>query len=203
MNITPEIREKLAKVYELVKRGATEGEQRAAQGRLDALLKKFNIEGIDIDSIDRIERRFKYSDALDHQLFIRILRFMIDDAGALQRAKRDTRHKKEFVIDLNYMDYVKVEASYEYFRRHMHQQWRSYSGTELKKCRKAKTKNKKRSLLQDLFMVKYFVASGLCKPDELVEVTDMSKEEMQYREMLNRVEGGSYNTQMNTGLLLN
>lgn len=38
-----ELKNKIAKIYELVNRGATDGERQAAKNQLDKLMKKYNL----------------------------------------------------------------------------------------------------------------------------------------------------------------
>ena len=59
--MTNETKDKIAKIYELVKRGATEGEKQAAEIALNKLLKKFNLTDEFLETINLREYEFKYA----------------------------------------------------------------------------------------------------------------------------------------------
>nr|WP_314287034.1 hypothetical protein [uncultured Capnocytophaga sp.] len=63
------IKEKITKVYELVKRGIA-GEQQSAEKMLNKLLEKYNISEDGLNSIAEKEYYFKYSSDLDQWLFM-------------------------------------------------------------------------------------------------------------------------------------
>lgn len=199
------LKQRLSKVYELVKRGATEGERAAAQAALDKLLGKYNLTGIDLDSLDREIYKFKYSTTLEEWLLLRILKVMIDDDVARASAVKQTYGVRQIRLHLRYLDYITVSCAYEYFRRHMKQQWNKLCAAELKKKRKAKTRNQRREELQSLFFDRYIIASKLYKEEELTEVdlSQVSDRERRDRYNLEDIEGGAFATQVQSGHLLN
>jgi hypothetical protein len=201
--ITPELKNKLSKIYELVKRGS-EGEKQAAQKALDKLLSKYNIEGIDLNSLDKKLYIFKYKTDLDHWLLVRIVNMLIDDTSVMGSARRRTGSVREILLHLRYLDYIIVESSYEYFRRHMKKQWDKVCAVEVNRCRKAKTKNNRREQLKPLFFDKYCILSNLVKPEELIQV-ELKSTDKDFRDRMKMtdIEGGNYTTQLHTGLLLN
>ena len=67
--MTNENKDKITKIYELVKRGATEGEKQAAEIALNKLLKKFNLTDEFLATIHLREYEFKYATQLDLDLF--------------------------------------------------------------------------------------------------------------------------------------
>lgn len=195
------IKDKIAKVYELVKRGV-DGEKEAAKKALDRILKKYNIRDVDFDTLNRREYRFKYATELEMQLLCQIHEYFLDDSKF--KAYRDLRGVRELVIELEYIDFVVVDSAYEYFRRHMKKEYNRLVLPEIKRCRTNKTKTKRRKELSGLFFSRYIIASKLYKEHQ-VEKIDLSK--MSQKELLNRskfmnVEGGQYNTQVTTGLYL-
>lgn len=204
--ITDEIRERLAKVYELVNRGDTEGEKQAAKLALERILKRYNLGEEVLKGIERKEYRFKYSSDLDQWLLIRLVQFYFDNAEELLNgALRHTYGKREISISLKYADWVTLECSYEYFRRHMKQQWNKTCAPIVARCRKAKTRNEKRKALQGTFFDQYVVKSKLYRDrKELspIDFKNMSNSERSRYEALWGLEGGDFNKQMTSGLLL-
>ena len=203
--MTPELQQKIAKIYELVKRG-TDGEQAAAKKKLDSILAKYDLDNIDLDSLDKMEYTFKYGNNLELNLLTYLVRFLLDNhEWVFENAYRRT-WDKSIVMKLSYVDQVNVSCAFEYFRRHMKTQWTKTFLPEVNKCRKAKTKNKRRAELQTAFFNSYMIKSGLI-PEQYIERVDLDLQNMsdkEYREWLMRkqIEGGQYNKQMHTGLLL-
>ncbi|MEQ9426987.1 MAG: DUF2786 domain-containing protein [Cyclobacteriaceae bacterium] len=200
-----EIKSRLAKIYELVKRGATEGERAAAKKALDRLMQKYNLDSVDLESIDRKAYWFKYVSKMEERLLIRLLYFFVEDSEAIfQAASKDTYGCRDIYFTLTYLDYVTLDSAYEYFRRHMKAQWQKLCAPELKKCRKTKTRNKKRKKLQAVFYERYIIASNLVDPKNLakVDLTKMSLKEIEELLQFSDIEGGAYNRQVVTGNLL-
>ena len=201
--IDPKLKQKLAKVYELVKRG-TEGEKDAARKALDKMLAKYNLEGIDLESIDKSKYHFKYSTDMEVSLIARLAKTVLNDANCIDSAYRLTGSVKEVVLQLTYLDYITLTASYEYFRRHMKAQWIIFCAPHIRRCRTNKTRNKKRNELKDVFFSIYCQQSNLYKPHELepIKWDDLSEREKKNYLHLENVEGGTYNRQVTNGLLL-
>ena len=202
--MTPDIKKKIAKIYELVKRG-TDGEQRAAKAALDKIISKYNLNGDDIDELIKTEYSFKYSWIIESWLVIQIVRVLTNvNDDKLQNVTRTVGMVKEVRISLSYTDYVIVSCAYEYFRRHMKAQFNKVCGPAINACRKAKTRKKKRIELEELFYEQYTIASGLYKNEWLQKIDDneLSDQEMKNRIMMAGIEGGSYNTQVQNGLMI-
>lgn len=201
--MSPEIKAKLSKIYELVKRG-TEGEQKAAQAALDRMLSKYNLEDINLDSLELEMHKFKYSTWLEEQLMITIINYFLPNAEEVY--KRTAKHfaARNIRMELKYLDYVTISCAYEYFRRHMRAQWNKTCAPLLAKCRKAKTRNKLRKELQPLFLSRYIIASKLYHPEELkqIDFDSLSKAEQEQRLKMQKIEGGKYTTQVQTGHML-
>lgn len=196
---------KVAKIYELVTRGGTEGEKTAAKHMLDKIMKKYNLDESVLVDIQKKEYIFKYATSLDNYLLIRIMVVLTDDT--FKMARKRTWHLgkgvKQIVCKMDYMDWVTVDSAYEYFRRHMKDQYKSVCAPLIARCRKQKTKNKKREELEVHFLNKYFIASKLYKENELKPVDVTDEKERSLRRMMDGVEGGSFNRQLVSSLLLN
>lgn len=197
-----ELKDRLFKVYELVKNGGTEGEKEAAKLALDRIIERHNLKDVDLDSLDREIYRFKYASNLELLLLTRIVKVLLDDEFAIRSARRRTNGVREVSYMLRFLDYITLEAAYEYFRRHMKNQWERLCADQIRRKRSAKTKNKRRSELQSLFFTAYVIKSKLYKEGELQRVEVTSKQELEDRRKLERVQGGQFNKQVVGGLFL-
>lgn len=204
--MTNELREKLAKVYELVNNGATEGERAAAKKALDRMVDKYNINADDLENLSLKRYIFKYKTMLECNLMYQIMYVFVPDAlKKTYRTNYDgSKSVKQIVSELTYMDWITIESSYEYFRRHMKGEWQRLCMPEINRCRKAKTKKERREELEPIFFTKYIIASKLVKESDLVKVSinDMSQKELAARAKLQDLQGGNYKKQLNRGLLL-
>ena len=202
--ISQAVKDKLAKVYELVKRGGSEGEKTAAQKALDRLIEKYNLNGVNLDAIDKAEHVFKYSGEMDIWLMQRLVTMLLTDHSCFESSYRRVGSVKEISLTLTYLDYVTLEASYGYFKKHMNAQWRKFCLPNLKRCKTAKSRNKRREELKGLFFSRYGIESNLFRDSDLIETSweDMSDKEKRDRIKLSGIEGGKYNRQMTGGLLL-
>lgn len=200
--MTEELRNKLSKVYALVNQGATEGEKQAARKALDRIIDKYKINIEDLNQIHLKEYRFKYSTMLEFYLFPRLVMFFAPEAS--EGACYSTFGVREFRLKMNYLDWVTLESAYEYYRRHMKSQWQKVCAIEVKRCRKAKTRNKRRAVLQGEFLQRYIIASKLYHPKELTsrDTSSMSQKQIEDLYKMQAIEGGQYNRQMTNGLLL-
>lgn len=198
-----ELQQRISKIYEMVKRG-TEAEQAVAKTKLDAILAKYNLNDLDLDNIDKMERQFSYATELEVGLLYRIVKFLIEDSEAVKSVRRYPWKPKHVKVYLKYADFITVDCAYEYFRRHMNDQWKKFCRPELDKCRKAKTRNKRREELKEIFFNRYIIESKLYDATEIEEVDPdkMSRKEYKDRLKMRGIEGGKYNRQMHTGLLL-
>ena len=98
------IKEKITKVYELVKRGIA-GEQQSAEKMLKKLLEKYNISEDELNSITEKEYYFKYSSDLDQWLFMQLINYFFKDKSyKIYRIKGSG--VKEFSIQMPYLDWV-------------------------------------------------------------------------------------------------
>lgn len=194
-----ELKDKIAKIMELINRGATDGEKAAAKKALERIIKAHNIDESQLSSVMYKEYEFRFSSLIELELLASIIRIFIDLKSPGSRT-----HHKRVRFSLLYEQWVTVECSYEYFRRHMRKQYYLVVTPQLKKTRKAKTRRELKAILDDIFISDYKIASRLYKEGELkqLSIDDMSVEEMKKRASLNGIEGGSYNKQVMTNLLL-
>lgn len=197
--MTDEIRDKIAKVYELVKRGE-QGEQQAAEKALERLLKKYNLSPDQVAKIHLKMYRFKYATDLDKRLLLQLLTYFFE--GKHKSYTLYTGIVKEIGIEMEYLDYVQIECAYEYFKRHMNQQWREFALPLVNKKRTAKTKNKYRKELQDVFFSKYVIASKIYLERQVSDGSNYTQKQRESLYALRDVEGGKFNQQVNTGLYL-
>jgi hypothetical protein len=200
--MNPNTHEKLAKIYELVKNGATDGEKNAAQIALDKLLKKHNLNSDFIDTIKERNYEFKYANNLDLQLFIQLHHYFFK--GKQFKAQRRTMSQKRIIIALEYIDYITISCAYEYFKPHMNKEFRKICLPAIKKCRSTKTKNARRMELQTKFFGRYVVESNIYHKENLeqIDISKMNAKEYADFMRLQDIEGGQFNTQVTTGLYL-
>lgn len=193
------VRERIRMLYALVERG-TDGERESAKRTLNALLKKYNLENLNIDDIDKPVRKFKYTSTIELQLLATIIDYFLSKE-VTKTGKRYLNKEKAVGLPLNHIDYITIECAYEYFRRHMRQQWKLLCEPVLRKCRKVKTRNKRRVELQNIFIQRYIIASKLIREEDLItrDLSDISAKEMNDLLILGKVEGGKYNVQVHGG----
>lgn len=197
------IKDKLKGIYELINRGATEGERAAAKNALDRIISRHGITDAQLADMELREYVFKYSTRLDELISIRLIHVLMPDAW--QHAKKSNykagRPVKEIKLKLTYEQYIIFESNYEYFRRHLKAEWKRVAEPVLKRCKTAKTKTAKRKTLEPLFFNKYCIASNLYKPQELiaVKVEGMNAAEYKARSLMEDVKGGNYNRQVTGG----
>jgi hypothetical protein len=204
MAISQELKQKLSKVYELVKRGS-EGEKQAAEAALSRLIEKYSLQGIDLDNLDKNRYYFSYVDNLEVKLFCAIVRVMMDQEPPVFKMTYDGKKAvKKLHVDLTYIDFITVNSAYEYFRSHMKSQWKKACLDLVKKKRLSRTKNKARAELQHVFWNKYCVASKLYREEDLtpLNMESMTKEEIETWRKVTGVQGGVFHRQMTNGLTL-
>ncbi len=197
--IDESLKDKIAKIYELVNRGGTDGEKAAAKKALDKILAKHNLDESFLNGIYLKPYTFKYATELETLLLALILTDFTTDG--FKNAVR-TPWKKSITSKLLYSDFITAECMYQYFRRHMKKQWKIICLKELKKCRKSKTRNKRRTELQNSFFMHYIVKSNLVKEENLQKVDVKPGKEMEDYLLLQKVEGGSYKKQVHSHLLI-
>lgn len=190
----------LKKLKHMAERGSEEGERKAAHQAMTRIIEKY---GLDIEVEDITEEqqyRFKYSSKLENMLLARLLSLFTE--RKTDDAFLDTHGVREIVIKLNREEYIKLEASYQYFRAHMRTQWNKVCMPLIKKKRKPKTKAKLRNELYIPFFTRYIIASKLDKGLEFETREIQSQDEAKQVALMNGVKGGTYNTQLSNGLLL-
>ena len=193
------VKEKIAKVYELVKRGIA-GERQSAEKMLKKLLEKYNISEAELNSIDEKKYYFKYASNLDEWLLMQLTKYFFKEKEyKLYRVKN--RGVKEIAIQMPYLDWVTLDSAYGYFKPHLNQQWRKHGLPVVNRCRTTKTKNKRREEMQETFFKLYVARSGIYRPEQITS-NPLSEEEKKQFNMLYGVEGGKYTQQVTTGLYL-
>ena len=193
------VKEKIAKVYELVKRGVA-GEQQSAEIMLKKLLEKYNISEDELNSIDEKKYYFKYASNLDEWLLIQLIEYFFKEKNyKLYRIKNCG--VKEIAIQMPYLDWVTLDSAYGYFKPHLNQQWRKHGLPVVNCCRTTKTKNKRRIEMQDSFFKLYVVRSGIYRPEQITS-NPLTEEQIKQLTILYGVEGGKYKQQVTTGLYL-
>jgi len=194
-----EIKDKIAKVLELANRGI-EGEKKAAQNALYRLMKKYNLSDEDLAKIKLTKYSFKYKTNLDVLLFQQLLGYFWK--GRRFQIFQRTYGVKELVLELEYLDWVTLDSSYEYFRKHAAEQFKEFCLPHIKRCRTIKTKNAKRAELQEAFFSRYVIASKIYHPEQIKKVdwSEMSNKEIEASNkrasILGDVVGGKYHTQV-------
>ncbi|WP_372473335.1 hypothetical protein AB4865_10950 [Capnocytophaga sp. ARDL2] len=197
--MTEEVRQKIAKVYELVKRGVN-GEKQSAERALERLIKKYNLSAQEIEKMHLKMYKFKYTSDLDKMLLCQLLTYFFE--GKYKKYTLYTGDVREIGIEMEYLDYVQIECAYEYFKRHMNQQWREFALPLVKKKRTTKTKNKRRKELQDIFFSKYILSSKIYLVRQVGDGSNYTQKELEDLYALRGVEGGTYHQQVTTGLYL-
>lgn len=139
---------KIEKIKALIEQGVG-GESAAAQNALNRLIEKHNL---DPAVVEDQEYRFKYSTDLELRLIVQINKCLFGDRINLMK---DTWRKREIVAEMEYTDYVAMDCAYEYFRRHMKQQWNQHCLPLIQRKRTTRTKNLLRTKLQEAFFSKY------------------------------------------------
>ena len=195
------VKDKIVKVYELVKRGIA-GEQQSAEKMLNKLLEKYNISEEELHSITEQEYYFKYSSDLDRWLLIQLIEYFFRDKDyKIYRIKGSG--VKEISIQMPYLDWVTLDSAYSYFKPHLNQQWRKHALPVVNRCRTTKTKNKRRQEMQVTFFSLYIIRSGIYHSSQTnTKTKPLTEEEMKRYTILHGVEGGKYNQQVTTGLYL-
>lgn len=190
--------QKIEKIKALIK-GGVGGESTAAREALNRLIEKHNLDPKDVE-----DQRygFKYSSNLEMWLLSQINKCLFGDRIDLMR---DTWHKRELVSVMEYTDYVAMDCTYEYFRRHMKAEWNKHCAPLIKRKRTPRTKKQMRDHLQNAFFSKYIIESKLYLEDQLqkLDSSKLTKAENQAYSSVRKVKGGKYNEQMTTGLYLN
>ena len=199
MNIDDKVKDRIAKIKALADRGV-DGEKTAASIQLDKMLKKYNLSDEDLDKIKLKKYFFKYKTNLDKRLFGQLINFFFKDQDLT--VYQNNNNGKDLQVEMEYLDYVTLSCSYEYFRGHAAKQFNDFCLPHVKRCRTTKTKNAKRAELQDAFFSKYVIASNIYHPEHIKQVdwSGMSNKELEASHkrasILGDVQGGQYHTQV-------
>ncbi|WP_294203104.1 hypothetical protein [uncultured Chryseobacterium sp.] len=195
MIIDDKIKERIAKIKELATRGV-DGEKEAANLALERILKKYNVNPAEVDHITKKRYSFKYSSKLDFELFCQLLHYFF--RGEEFDLERHTYGTREISGRFNYLDYVTISCTYEYFKRHMRKEWDKFAKASIKRKRKAKTKNQIREDLQGIFFSQYIMRSRIVHEDQIHErdLSEISQTEMDHMGKIADIEGGSYHIQV-------
>jgi len=205
--MTDELKDRIAKIYALVNQGATDGERKAAKAALDRLMKKYDLDGVDLENIDKKYYSFRYTSHTESCLLGYIMSYFWPDLNIRENAYITNYDSKALTrcrmirVRLTYVDYITLDSAYEYFRRHMKAQWKKTCAPILARCRKAKTRNRKRSELQAAFLEQYVIKSGLVRKEDITQVptSELSAGEQERQRAIQGVEGGQYSTQVQNG----
>jgi hypothetical protein len=197
-----QLKDKISKIYELVQRGATDGEKNAAELALNKLLKRHNLTEEFIKTMYLKEYEFKYATKLDLLLFMQLHEYFFK--GKKFDASKSTLGRKSIFISFEYLDWVLFSSAYEYFKRHMNAEFKKVCVPLIKKCKTTKTKNSRRDRLQQTFFGQYVMNSKIYHPHQIetIDTSKLSQKQRDDRERLSKIEGGSYATQVTTGLYL-
>lgn len=197
-----QLKDKISKIYELVQRGATEGEKSAAEIALNKLLKKHNLTEEFIKTMHIKKYAFKYATKLDLDLFIQLYGYFFE--GKEFNGTKSTLGGKTIYMSFEYLDWVLFSSAYEYFKRHMNAEFKKHCVPLIKKCRSTKTQNARRAKLQELFFSQYVMKSKIYHQKQIgkIDLSALSEKERIDRERLEQIKGGSYATQVTTGLFL-
>lgn len=197
--MTDQVKDKIAKVLELVKRGEG-GEKLSAENALKRLMKKYNIQEHQLDTIKLRLYRFKYSSMIEINLFSQIVTYFLADKNV--RIYKDTYYCKELVLELEYLDWITVETAWGYFRPHMNKEWRKFSKGKLNRFRKQANKNKRRQELYDAFFSSYIIKSGIYHKEQVNKREKISDKQLRDLVEAQGIEGGEYKKQVDRGLYL-
>ena len=197
-----QLKEKISKIYELVKRGSTEGEKLAAESALNKLLKKHNLTEEFIKTMHLKVYEFKYATNLDLMLFMQLHEYFFK--GKQFEASKSTLNRKSVFISFEYLDWVLFSSAYEYFKGHMNSEFKKVCVPLIKRCKTTKSKNERRAKLQKTFFGQYVINSKIYHQEQVEEIdlTKLTEKERKDRERLEQIQGGSYATQVTTGLYL-
>jgi hypothetical protein len=197
-----QLKDKISKIYELVQRGGTAGEKAAAEAALNKLLKKHNLTEEFIKTMHIKSYDFKYATKLDLNLFIQLYGYFFE--GKEFNASKSTIGGKTIYMSFEYLDWVLFSSAYEYFKRHMNTEFKKHCVPLIKKCRSTKTQNERRAKLQEMFFSQYVMKSKIYHQKQIgqVDLSTLSEKERRDRERLEEIQGGSYATQVTTGLYL-
>lgn len=205
-----QIKNKLAKIQELINRGSTEGERKAAERAFNRIVKENNIDESKLNELHLNTYYFTYSTELEPRLIQFLIRFFYPSLQ-LEDIARRTNYKKDEELGvitytraikllLSYEQYVTLSCSYEYFRRHMKKQYNKIVKPVIDRCRTNKTKKLKRNILIDDFFTAYIIASKLIDQKHVKEIpySELSAQEKKNATLLADVEGGNYKTQVHS-----
>jgi len=114
--INDTIKSRIAKVLELARRGATEGERNAAEQRLQELLNKYGVSLEDVIGVELPKERikFEYTEQWEYDLITQIAARVRDgdvneDTYVLKDERRNRARVKRFWIELTKVEAIEVQ----------------------------------------------------------------------------------------------
>ncbi len=195
------IKKTLLKVYELINRGS-DGEKEAAKAAFDRIVAKYNLDDIDISSLNKEVVLIRYYNNLEKVIAKRVILCFVDRDDAFVGAFQTTVDSKKILgVMLTDMEKVVVECAFGYFRKHMREQYKTNCVPQIKKIKRKKGKRARAEELKLLFLQRYCIASKLYKEHELetIHPMDLSDDEYADHMRMSGVKGGQYRTQVATG----
>lgn len=193
--MTNELIDKIKKIYALVENGSTPGERAAARHQLDKILKRYNLNEQEV--IQKGKTYYiRYCTFLEFQLLGFIIHYYMDSMDKCARVDRiwkggQYHGARAIMIVADYEQFVEIDCSYQYFRRHMKSQYKKVE---------YKTKNKsKREKYQRTFITQYAIKSQLVKPEYIFQTT-ATKDSLYLSQT---IEGGKYHRQIDNTKFLN
>ncbi len=204
------VKRQIASLMALAERGSTPGERKAAKKAMERLISKYQLDVSTLDEITREHCTFSWTSQLEIHLFAYICAYFLEreDYHIEQRNWKNVGgelyHARVLSIQLDQLERVTIECAYEYFRRHMKQEYRKLVTPQLNRCRKQKTRKAKKAQLDPVFFEQYIIASNLVRLDNLkkTDFDAMSKAELQQLVSMLGIEGGEFNRQVGNGLYL-
>jgi hypothetical protein len=201
-----QIEDKLKKIQELINRGSTPGERKAAQIAFDNICEKYNI---DKDKAGKKRLSFNLNNSEERFLFRYIHAYFVDKNGGYDSYGVSKKHvKREVVIMLDYDKSVILECAWAYFLPHYRKEKKKFLNKFYKeKSKAAKTWGELKAIKKcvseytDLFLKQYIVASNIYFPEDVSN--DYKKISLSDYNLLKTIEGGKYHTQVGGGNLLN
>jgi hypothetical protein len=200
-----EIEDKLKKIQELINRGSTPGERKAAQIAFDNICEKYNI---DKDKVGKKKVEISLNTKNEKILFRYIYDYFIERGGGYSSYGISKKHVKRVVIvSLDYDKAVLLECAWAYFLPHFRKEKVKFLNKFYKeKSKLAKTWGELKAIKKcvseytDLFLKQYIVASNIYFPEDVKTGPLISLEDYN---LLKTIEGGKYHTQVGGGNLLN
>lgn len=192
---------RLSKVKELIERGATEGEKQAARIQFKKIIQNNELTEDDLLDIIKKEYCFKYANYAEMCLFMHLYCNLKDIYSEENDSyvKSGASEQRKIYAKLTKLEYIELTAMYEYFRRHMKDQYKE-AMLEVKSKYFAKFRNFKKlqpvlRTSQSVFINEYCNRSGIRSKTKRAP---KSVETPLSATTIGNIEGGQYNKQLNT-----